>query len=436
MSVSPSRRVTFDVLHRVFTQDAYAVDLLHSALLDNLSNADRALAMEITMGVLRWRSVLERTLQPFIKQAFSRLDVEVQIALQMGAYQLLFLDRIPANAAVNESVELVKRSRKRSASGLANAVLRKIAGLDESAKRAVADSAVAHPAWMVERWKKHYGEEAATKLCTFNQQRPVTAIRFANPDAEAELRAAGIELEPGRIVRSARRVVSGDVTSALAFREGRVVIQDEASQLIALMVQGGSKILDCCAAPGGKTALMALRNAAAKITAVELHEHRLRLMRERVRATNVTFLQSDARQLSFRAEFDRILADMPCSGTGTLARNPEIKWRLKLEDLTELAQRQREILISALAALAPGGTLIYSTCSLEAEENEQVIHDVLQSSPGIELQECVSVLQKLEAEDEIVEGISKQIVSGKFLRTIPGVHDCDGFFAAVIRKIS
>ena len=435
MSVSPSRRATFDVLHRVFTQDAYAVDLLHSSLLDQLSIADRGLATEITMGVLRWRSVLERVLQPYIKQTFSRLDIEVQLALQIGAYQLLFLDRIPANAAVNESVELVKRSRKRSASGLANAVLRKIAGLDESAKReAVTDPVIAQPAWMVGRWKKHYGEEAARKICAFNQQKPVTAIRFTDTNAEAELRSVGIELEPGRICRHACRVVSGDVTSILAFREGRVVVQDEASQLIALMVQG-RKILDCCAAPGGKTSLIAQRNPEARITAVELHEHRLRLMQERVQAANIFFLQSDARQLTFRREFDSVLADMPCTGTGTLARNPEIKWRLKYEDIGELAQRQREILTTGLATLAPGGTLVYSTCSLEPEENEQVVNEVLKATPGFALQECAPLLQKLEDEEELVAGVSKQIVSGKFLRTIPGIHDCDGFFAAVIARM-
>ena len=437
MPISPSRKAAFDVLHRVCTKDAYAADLLHSGLLDGLSAADRALATEITMGVLRWQQPLENALTVHLTKSSVRLDHEVRTALLMGAYQLVFLNRIPASAAVNDSVALVKRARKHSAAGLVNAVLRKIADdKDALLERKIFDTVAAHPAWLVERWSRRYGEQITQKICAFDQQVPVTAIRCTRA-VKAELGSEGVRVEHGHICRQAWRVAAGDVTATKAFREGRVAIQDEASQLVALLLEGGARILDCCAAPGGKTALIAERNRSAKIVATELHEHRFRLMRKRVRVANVEFLHLDARQLPAQkiSPFDRVLADMPCSGTGTLARNPEIKWRLKPEDLTDLAGRQREILRAALECVAPGGTLVYSTCSLEPEENEQVIEDILKSDPRFALRSCRELLQKLESEEELVAGITEQITSGEFLRTIPGVHDCDGFFAALICRI-
>ena len=175
----------------------------------------------------------------------------------------------------------------------------------------------------------------------------------------------------------ARIVVGGDVTRTRALTEGRVMIQDEASQLVAALVGTGSRILDCCAAPGGKTAALAARNPTAEIIAAELHAHRVELLRKRVRAANVQVIQADALSLAVSSGFDRVLADVPCSGTGTLARNPEIKWRLKPEDLDDLHQRQVGILHAALQQLSPGGRAVYSTCSLEREENEAVVEEVL-----------------------------------------------------------
>ena len=188
-----------------------------------------------------------------------------------------------------------------------------------------------------------------------------------------EFAQSGIETAPGRLLSSARIVVSGDITRTQAYEQGRIAIQDEASQLVALLVGRGESILDCCAAPGGKTALLARRNPKATVLASELHPHRARLLRSLARSPNIRVIGADARQLPFSRTFDRVLVDVPCSGTGTLARNPEIKWRLGAEDLADLQSRQIAILKSALDRLAVGGRLVYSTCSLEREESEDVV---------------------------------------------------------------
>ena len=187
---------------------------------------------------------------------------------------------------------------------------------------------------------------------------------------------------------SARIVTGGDVFSSKAVQEGRVFIQDEASQLVAALVGSGSRLLDCCAAPGGKTAAIAARNPTAEIIAAELHAHRADLLRRRVQHANVQVIQADALKLPTPGDFDRVLADVPCSGTGTLARNPEIKWRLKPEDLADLHGRQVAILRAALAQLAPNGRAVYSTCSLEREENEAVVEEVLSAATNYKLLRC------------------------------------------------
>ncbi len=215
-------------------------------------------------------------------------------------------------------------------------------------------------------------------------------------EVEAELQREGIELAPGALLTSARIVTSGDVTQTKAYREGRVFIQDEASQLVAALVGKGSRLLDCCAAPGSKTAAIAARNPAAEIIAVELHPHRAELLRRRVRAANVQVITADALQLTLRGGFDRVLADVPCSGTGTLARNPEIKWRLKPADLGELHAKQVAILRAALQQLAPGGRAVYSTCSLEPEENQAVVEEVLQNDSRFTLLDCRAELEALQ----------------------------------------
>jgi len=431
MSISPARRAAFDALLRVEREDAYAVELLHSTKLDQLSAADRGLATEIVMGSLRWQGVLDHVLAPHLSRAIDRLDAEVRVALRIGAYQLLYLERVPAHAAVSESVELVRRARKHSAAPLTNAVLRKIA---QSKPEIANANELAHPAWLVERWRKNYGFDAAAQICEYDQQAPETALRLSAPEVERELAAEGVELAPGRLLTSARRLRGGTLQNTRAFRECRIAAQDEGSQLVALLAGRAHTILDCCAAPGGKTALLAERNPQARIVALELHPHRARLLRERVMHANVEVRTEDATKLEGAAQFECVLADVPCSGTGTLARNPEIRWKLKPADIDDLQKRQKQILRAALMQVVPGGRLVYSTCSLEPEECEDVVHAVLANTREFTLLPCAAELQRLRDAGELVWEDTSSLVRGEFLRTLAGVHPCEGFFAAIIKR--
>ena len=385
MAVSAARTAAFEILLRVQREESYATELLHSAALGNLASRDHGLATELVMGVLRWQSLLDQRLAAASSQKVERLDGEVLTALRLGIYQLQFLSRIPARAAIFESVELVKVARKRSAAPFVNAVLRKIAGTareDPFQQIAGSTDAVtlaqnsAHPAWLVKRWTEHFGLERTRQICAHDQTVPSTAIHIHGDRStvvavEKELAEAGVQVEPGKILSAARRVLAGDVTATRAYREDRIAIQDEGSQLVALLAGRGKVILDCCAAPGSKTGLLARRNPQAAVFATELHPHRARLLQSLNHLPNVHVVAADATHLPFSCAFDRILADVPCSGTGTLARNPEIKWRLNREDLHDLQSRQVAILKSALRQLAVGGRLVYSTCSLERKRTKR-----------------------------------------------------------------
>jgi 16S rRNA C967 or C1407 C5-methylase (RsmB/RsmF family) len=549
MPVSAARLAAFEILLRVQEQGAYASELLNSEGRGAhpghgprpLSPADHGLCVELVMGTLRWQSALDRDIEAVSSQKLNRIDAEVLIALRLGAYQLRFLDRVPARAAVHESVELVKRARKKSAAPFANAVLRKLAGKRGEAALDGGEAAVAaHPTWLVERWVGEFGAERAHRICQFDQQAPALALRMPAKGAEeleARLRAEGIELSPGRLLRSARVVLSdhtalvvgvrstsgakapgelgasiaglkacatqsaeaaslrastsgskgtselgastsgseaanklgdsvagvradvapiGNSISEIALEHHSIfeialrhhlTIQDEGSQLVAALVGTGTRILDCCAAPGNKTTALAEANPEANIVAVELHPHRAEQLRRRlaglatagdpeaagaVRTGKIEVLTADATALPYGREFDRILADVPCSGTGTLARNPEIKWKLRREDLGDLHARQKAILGSALRHLAAGGVLIYSTCSLEAEENAAVIEEVLGEYPEAKLLDCRARLDELKAAGELTWPDLDSLTSGPFLQTLPGTHPCDGFFAAMI----
>jgi 16S rRNA (cytosine967-C5)-methyltransferase len=245
----------------------------------------------------------------------------------------------------------------------------------------------------------------------------------------ATLSLAVVEFEPSRSI-----LVTCDVTQSKAYREVRVFIQDEASQLVAALVGQGTRVLDCCAAPGSKTAAIASRNPAAEIIAVELHPHRAGLLRRRVRAANVQVITGDSLQLTLQGGFDRVLADVPCSGTGTIARNPEIKWRLKPHDLHDLHAKQAGILRAALQQIARGGHALYSTCSLEPEENQAVVEEVLQGDPEFALLDCRAELETLRATGELAITDFDTLLDGKYLRIIPGVQPCDGFFAAMLER--
>jgi 16S rRNA (cytosine967-C5)-methyltransferase len=440
VAVSAARLAAYEILLRVERGGAYAADLLHSPRLNHFSDADKALTTELVMGVLRWRARLDHSLAAACSQPLAKLDLEVLTALRLGAYQLGFLERVPARAAVHESVELAKRAKKRSAAPLVNAVLRRLSGqrnvehVGEGASAQEITDRYSHPLWLVERWAKNFGISAAARICAFDQNVPVTALRLSADVTDDELRREGIEVAPGKLLKRARRVASGDVTRSKAFAAGRVAIQDEASQLVAALVGTGARILDCCAAPGGKTAAIAERNPQARIVAAELHPHRARTLRRRAPRANISVIVADALALPLDLQFDRVLADVPCSGTGTLARNPEIKWRLAPGDLAELHRKQVAILRSALDRVAPGGRVIYSTCSLESEENGEVVEEALTGRSAFRLLDCGEDLRKLKEAQELAWSEPESLTRGRFLQTLPGVHPSDGFFAAVMER--
>jgi 16S rRNA (cytosine967-C5)-methyltransferase len=444
-----------------------------------LKREDAALATELVMGALRWQRLLDFLLELQLTKkkaqckpparstslgptrsgaisggemapgtpAVARLDAEVRVALRLGLYQLRWLERVPARAAVNESVELVKRARKASAAGLVNAVLRNAptAPAEELVPRAWPSAerlAVlgSHPTWLVERWLVALGQEETRTLLAANNSPPcVTCAVAANASAEAlaeELQREGVEAPPGRWLRGALEIVSGAVARTRAFAEGRVRIQDEASQMVArlLDVKPGMRVLDVCAAPGGKTLSLAETvGASGSVVAADLHVSRLRAMRERVaRYPQVQMVALDAAaEWPLAGEFDAILVDVPCSGTGTLARHPEIRWRLRSEDLPELRARQTAILVNAAGRLRAGGRLVYSTCSLEPEENEQVVEAALAQRLALRR---VSGAEALARHLRESANAAELFDKGGCFRTWPQRHGTDGFFAAVLEK--
>ncbi|MGC1460748.1 MAG: 16S rRNA (cytosine(967)-C(5))-methyltransferase RsmB [Terracidiphilus sp.] len=447
-ATSPARKAAFQILMAVERGQAHSDDLLRGKAVNALSAPDRNLATALVLGVLRWQILLDRQLQTLLKRPNAKLDPEILIALRLGTFQMLHLDRIPARAAIDESVELAKRAGHRFASGMVNAVLRKLKFPPDSFTENTALElalAQAHPAWMVERWADFYGLETARAICRHGQAQPALTIRIAGPEVEEELARDGIQLAPGELLNAARTVVSGDVTATAAFRDGCVRLQDEGSQLVAEIAGlGGTRttqsILDCCSAPGGKTLILAVRNPQARIVACESSSQRLAQLRERLASYSdrVECRLADARELKEDGVFDLALADVPCSGTGTLGRNPEIRHRLKLEDLPRQAERQRAILAAALRAVRPGGRIVYSTCSLEPEENEQVVNAVLVENANARL---VSLGESFEA---LIDGgiltssgairVRDCLTEEGALRLLPGVFHTDGFFIALMER--
>lgn len=431
---------------------SHSDDLLRGKAVNVLSTPDRNLATALVLGVLRWQIQLDHQLQALLKRPNAKLDPEILIALRLGAFQLQHLDRIPPRAAIDESVELAKQSGHRFASGMVNAVLRKLVGSAASPIHLQEESpaemalAEAHPAWLVERWIASYGIEAARAICRHGQAQPASTVRIAGPEVAEELALAGIQLGAAELLTAARTVLSGDVTATAAFREGRVRLQDEGSQLVAEIAARGDldqkvkNILDACAAPGGKTLILAERNPQAHIVACESSAVRLAQLSTRLasQADRIECRKADATLLTEDGVFDLALTDVPCSGTGTLGRNPEIRHRLQPEDLPRQAERQRAILAAALRSVRVGGRVVYSTCSLEPEENEQVLAAVLSESDNARMVSLQTHIGALAEEGVLIPSIADQLrgclTDGGALRLQPGVFHTDGFFIALIER--
>jgi 16S rRNA (cytosine967-C5)-methyltransferase len=421
--ISPARRTAFEILRQV-ERGAFSSVLLAAGEVE-LDPRDRALAHELVLGVLRWQLFLDRIVEHFSKKKVEDLDLPVRIALRLGLYQLRFLTRIPPSAAVNESVSLVRSAKLSSATSFVNAVLRRAtrepdfdpsAAIVEPVERLAVQTS--HPVWLIERWLKSFGPETTTAFARGNNEQPPTAFRVVHEtNVIDQLNLAGAHIEPSKIASGAWRVAGANQLVRELAQTGKIYIQDEASQLVAhkLDPQPGERVLDVCAAPGGKTTLIATRaEDRAIVIACDISFDRLETLGKSIELQQVGSIQrvvlNAGQGLPFWCEsFDRVLLDAPCSGTGTLRHNPEIKWRLTRGDVEELADQQRLFLRNAAEVVKPGGRLVYSTCSVEVEENEAVISDFLAKN------------QRFAA-------------TTPSHRTWPQTDGCDGFFVTTLQR--
>jgi 16S rRNA (cytosine967-C5)-methyltransferase len=391
--ISPARLAAFRILEQV-EGGGYSSVLLAKEE-PRLQAADRALCHELVLGVLRRQLLLDRVVEHFSQRRVESLDQGVRLALRLGLYQLRFLTRIPASAAVNESVNLVRMARLTSAAAFVNALLRRAVREPEyDPAKEVSDPLekiaieTSHPVWLIERWAKSFGIDEAAAFAGANNLVPPTSFRVVSNRAEesevlSRLRAAGAMLESSPVAKGAWRVDGATAELRELNAEGKIYLQDDASQLVAraVDVRPGERVLDLCAAPGGKTTLMADHAGdRALIVAADRAAKRMATIVATMRLHELESIEPvllDAtEQLPFWKEsFDKVLVDAPCSGTGTLRHNPEIRWRLAPSDFAALAEKQKRILAQAVQVLKPGGRLVYSTCSVEREENEEVIAD-------------------------------------------------------------
>ncbi len=423
MAISPARIAAYEILVRIESDRAYSSVLLPQYEA-SLQERDAALCHQIVLGVLRRKLFLDHKIREFA--GARKLDLEVLIALRIGAYQLLELDRIPAHSAVNESVALVQRAKKASAKGLVNAVLRRLSISDNNTVIEDAFVNLSHPQWLLDRWTAQFGAEHTNTIACSNNTPPRTAFRLTSK-ALAEIPAGTrrSEIIDGAFIVSRISEQMRDLAE-----DGQIYFQDEASQLIASMIAipTGGRFLDICAAPGGKTTQIAhrYRDSGATVIAGDIHLKRAEFLRSnciRQGETDVQVVQYDAAgTLPFREKsFDTVLVDAPCSGTGTIASNPEIRYFLAPEDILDLSRKQLKILVNASKLVKDGGRLYYSTCSLEREENEDVIYAFLSGADDFRLAKGEIDLRFLTKEG--------------FGRTFPDRDGTDGFFfAQVVRQ--
>lgn len=439
-----ARKAAFRVLSRVVGGDAYA-DILLDKELEGLKDDDRPLATEITYGVLRWVIKIDWIIDSFSSIRTKKLEHSVLNALRIGVYQLYFLTRVPVSAAINESVNLIKGEGARKA-GFVNAVLRKAAKEPGSVvfpppeKDPVKHISVvwSHPEWMVGRWIRRWGVAETAALCEAGQRIPEKTLRtntllISRDGLLEELGGEGRQIARTRCSPDGL-VVSGG--TALDYKDPRYYIQDEASQLIPYLVspKPGETVLDACSAPGGKTAHMAqLMKNSGRIYALDKYRGRLKSVEEtakRLKIDIIETLEADSSVYGFAppfpTEFDAILCDAPCSGLGVLRRAPDIKLKRTEDEIKSLSGTQKKLLGNLSRYLKRGGGLVYSTCTFEPEETEEVVEWFLKGHPDFNVESACGYVPE-ECRD-LVDGPG-------FLRTYPHRHGMDGFFAVRLKRL-
>ena len=438
------RMIAIRVVERVQRAGAYADLALHHALVQSrMPAADRALATELVYGTLRWRGRLDYLIGQVLDRDLAKLEPMVASALRVGAYQLFFADRIPANAAVDEAVRCVRAMGMERATGLVNAVLRRLAKEGDTISFHTLDNdpcghlvhAGSLPPWLAERWRAELGAAEAARLAEkMNEPAPLTIrVNRTRSTREAILPVLRERFPEARACRFAPDGIvlgrKGDAGQDPAFLAGEISVQDEASQLVVHLLdpRPGERILDVCAAPGTKTAAIAERlGGEGHVVALDRHARRIRLVGRslrRLQLGGVATAERDATKalddLTADGPFDRVLVDAPCSGLGALRRNPDARWRVRPEDLATLARTQRALLESAAGVLRPGGRLVYSTCTVTPEENEAVVRGFLATRAS----------WRVAGRDEAPEAMQGLLDDEGFMRLWPHRHDMDGFFA-------
>ncbi len=440
-----ARLLALRVLERVQRAGAYADVLLHSQLArSGLGPVDRAFATELVYGTLRWRGRIDYLLGRFLDRPLDRIEGTAATALRLGAYQILFNDRVPTSAAVDEAVRCARAAGAERVTGLVNAVLRRFAQQHASEPLPELDSdplghlmhAQSLPAWIAARWLELYGPAEAAALAAACTETPPLTVRVNPHQGEvgellAEVRTAFPDAAKCRWARHGivlgRR---GNATALPSFLAGRFTVQDEASQLVVGLLdpQPGERVLDTCAAPGGKATAIAERvGKNGSVLALDRHPGRLDLVRRAARRLQLGRLECrafdaalDLAELAPAGGFDRVLVDAPCSGLGSLRRNPDARWRVRPTDPARLAEVQKALLARASRVLRRGGALVYSTCTLLPEENEAVVESFLRESPQF----------ALASVREVPEEVRELIDASGYVRCWPHRHDTDGFFAA------
>ncbi|MBM7867011.1 16S rRNA (cytosine(967)-C(5))-methyltransferase RsmB [Heliobacterium gestii] len=452
MQPSP-RGVALDVLNAVEERKAYAnLQMAHALSASGLQRLDRGLVSELVLGVLRRQNTLDFALDRLMKRP-GDVAPEARRLLRLGAYQVLFLDRIPDAVACHETVELAKQVGLGRLTSLINGVLRQLIRqrdeipwpcweADPVAHLTVVES---HPEWLVRRWIKQFGAERTRAICQVNNRPAAVSLRVNKLRAEREdflrqLAEAGVEAHPSALHRAGIRLASASaVTHLPGFSEGLFSVQDESSMVVAPVVdpQPGETVVDACAAPGGKTTHMAeLSGDKATIRSWDIHPHKLGLIRENCSRLGIASVRAeavDARQPAeeLRGEVDRLLLDAPCSGLGVLRRKPELRYRITEADLVRLRELQRELLDGVAPLVKPGGLLVYSTCTIEPEENFQQVKDFLQRHADYGAEDVSPFLPELDFTEEE----KRQMAKGYF-QILPHRFHTDGFFVARLRRRS